>query len=140
MRIQHIGHVLSSQISGLAASVVNQQDLPGKLYPSYPNFLRRNSTQGRSTIINQLSEITGASKSSLERSYSLLIALHSESSEVGNIDDFTISIDLGLTGNEHAALCGLPKTRKSTKELVMRYTLVESEKKQINSKILMRSN
>ena len=30
--------------------------------------------------------------------------------------------------NEHAALCGLPKSRKSIKELVSRYTLVESEK------------
>ena len=127
----------SSQISGLAASVVNQQDLPGKLYPSYPNFLRRNSTQGRSTIINRLSEITGASKSSVrEELLPLLIALHSESSEVGNIDDFTISIDLGLTGNEHAALCGLPKTRKSTKELVSRYNLVESEKSKLIQKNL----
>tara|TARA_B100000886_G_scaffold71822_1_gene45909 strand:- start:4190 stop:5707 length:1518 start_codon:yes stop_codon:yes gene_type:complete len=118
----------SSQISGLAASVANQQELSGKLYPSYPNFLRRSSTQGRTTIINRLSEITGASKSSVrEELLPLLIALHSETSEVGRIDDFTISIDLGLTGNEHAALCGLPKTRKSTKELISRFNLVESE-------------
>ncbi|DAC55769.1 MAG TPA: AAA family ATPase, partial [Candidatus Poseidoniaceae archaeon] len=80
----------SSQISGLAASVVNQQDLTGKLYPSYPNFLRRGSTQGRSTIINRLTDITGASKSSVrEELLPLLISLHSETSEVGNIDDFT---------------------------------------------------
>ncbi len=122
----------SSQISGLAASVVNQQELPGKLYPSYPNFLRRSSTQGRTTIINRLSEITGASRSSVrEELLPLLIALHSEISEVGRIDDFTISIDLGLTGSEHAALCGLPKTRKSTKELVSRFNLVESEKSKL---------
>ena len=123
----------SSQISGLAASVVNQQDLTGKLYPSYPNFLRRGSTQGRSTIINRLTDITGASKSSVrEELLPLLISLHSETSEVGNIDDFTISIDLGLTGDEHAALCGLPKSRKSTKELVARYNLIESEQSNIN--------
>ena len=54
--------------------------------------------------------------------------MHSETSEVGNSDDFTISIDLGLTGDEHAALCGLPKSRKSTKELVARYNLIESER------------
>ena len=119
----------SSQISGLAASVVNQQDLTGKLYPSYPNFLRRGSVQGRSTIINRLTDITGASKSSVrEELLPLLISLHSETSEVGNSDDFTISIDLGLTGDEHAALCGLPKSRKSTKELVARYNLIESER------------
>ena len=123
----------SSQISGLAASVVNQQDLTGKLYPSYPNFLRRGSKQGRSTIINRLTDITGASKSSVrEELLPLLISLHSETSEVGNIDDFTISIDLGLTGDEHAALCGLPKSRKSTKELVARYNLIESEQSNIN--------
>lgn len=123
----------SSQISGLAASVVNQQDLTGKLYPSYPNFLRRGSVQGRSTIINRLTDITGASKSSVrEELLPLLISLHSETSEVGNSDDFTISIDLGLTGDEHAALCGLPKSRKSTKELVARYNLIESERSNHN--------
>ena len=121
----------SSQISGLAASVVNQQDLPEKLFPSYPNFLRRSTSLGRSTIINRLTEITGASKSSVrEELLPLLISLHSETSEVGNIDDFGISIDLGLTGDEHAALCGLPKTRKSTKELIARYNLIESERKE----------
>ena len=121
----------SSQISGLAASVVNQQDLPEKLFPSYPNFLRRGTSQGRSTIINRLTEITGASKSSVrEELLPLLISLHSETSEVGNIDDFGISIDLGLTGDEHAALCGLPKTRKSTKELIARYNLIETERKE----------
>ena len=120
----------SSQISGLAASVVNQQDLPEKLFPSYPNFLRRGAFQGRSTIINRLTEITGASKSSVrEELLPLLISLHSETSELGNIDDFSISIDLGLTGDEHAALCGLPKTRKSTKELIARYNLIEAERK-----------
>ena len=122
----------SSQISGLAASVVNQQEITGKLYPSYPNFLRRGSSQARTTIINRLCEITGASKSSVrEELLPLLISLHNETSEVGNIDDFTISMDLGLTGDEHAALCGLPKTRKSTKELVARYNLVESERSKL---------
>ena len=119
----------SSQISGLAASVVNQQDLPEKLFPSYPNFLRRAGSKSRTTIINRLTEITGASKSSVrEELLPLLISLHSETSAVGNIDDFTISIDMGLTGEEYAALCGLPKTRKSTKELIARYNLIESER------------
>ena len=121
----------SSQISGLAASVVNQKDMPEKLFPSYPNFLRRGASQGRNSIINRLTEITGASKSSVrEELLPLLISLHSETSEVGNVDDFAISIDLGLTGDEHAALCGLPKSRKSTKELVARYNLIETEQKQ----------
>lgn len=129
----------SSQISGLAASVVNQQDLPEKLFPSYPNFLRRGTSQGRSTIINRLTEITGASKSSVrEELLPLLISLHSETSEVGNIDDFGISIDLGLTGDEHAALCGLPKTRKSTKELIARYNLIEAERKESIAKLAVK--
>ena len=129
----------SSQISGLAASVVNQQDLPEKVFPSYPNFLRRGTSQGRSTIINRLTEITGASKSSVrEELLPLLISLHSETSEVGNIDDFGISIDLGLTGDEHAALCGLPKTRKSTKELIARYNLIEAERKESIAKLAVK--
>ena len=122
----------SSQISGLAASVVNQQEISGKLFPSYPNFLRRGSTLGRTTIINRLAEITGASKSSVrEELLPLLISMHSETSDIGSIDDFRLSIDLGLTGDEHAALCGLLKSRKSTKELVARYNLIESKTKQL---------
>ena len=122
----------SSQISGLAASVVNQQEISGKLFPSYPNFLRRGSTLGRTTIINRLAEITGASKSSVrEELLPLLISMHSETSDIGSIDDFRLSIDLGLTGDEHAALCGLLKSRKSTKELVARYNLIESKTKEI---------
>ena len=79
-----------------------------------------------------MTEITGASKSSVrEELLPLLISLHSEASEVGSVDHFAISIDLGLTGDEHAALCGLPRTRKSTKELVARYNLVESERSKV---------
>ena len=125
----------SSQISGLAASVVNQTEITGKLYPSYPNFLRRGANIGRSSIINRLTDISGASKSSVrEELLPLLISLHSETSEVGMIDDFTLSIDLGLTGDEHAALCGLPKTRKSTKELIARYNLIQSKKHTVSIK------
>ena len=118
----------SGQLSGLAASVVNQKSFQGKIYPSYPNFLRRSNTSSRSTIITRLAEISGASKSSIrDELLPILTALHSENSNLGKNDDFAISMSLGFTGEEHAALCGLPRTRKSTKELIARYNLIESE-------------
>ena len=119
----------SSQISGLAASVVNQQTSQGKLYPGYPNFLRRSGLTTRTTVVNRLAEISGASKSTVrDELLPILSTLHSETSSLGNIEDFSISMSLGLTGDEHAALCGLTKSRKSTKELVARYNLIESER------------
>ena len=119
----------SSQISGLAASVVNQQTNQGKLYPGYPNFLRRSGSTIRTSVISRLAEISGSSKSTVrDELLPILSTLHSETSSLGNIDDFSISMSLGLTGDEHAALCGLTKSRKSTKELVARYNLIESQR------------
>ena len=45
-----------------------------------------------------------------------LVAIQSENSE-----DFTISISLGLSPEEHAAICGLSLSHRSTKELLDRY-------------------
>ncbi len=123
----------SSQLSGLAASVVNQEINEGRIFPAYPNFLRRNASSIRSNIINRLSELSGASRTSVrEELLPILTTLHSQSSNLGKVDDFSISMDLGFTGDEHASLCGLLKSRKSTKDLVSRYNLIESEKLVVN--------
>jgi hypothetical protein len=80
-------------------------------------------------VVNRLAEISGSSKSTVrDELLPILSTLHSETSSLGNIEDFSISMSLGLTGDEHAALCGLTKSRKSTKELVARYNLIESER------------
>jgi hypothetical protein len=80
-------------------------------------------------VVNRLAEISGSSKSTVrDELLPILSTLHSETSSLGNIEDFSISMSLGLTGDEHAALCGLIKSRKSTKELVARYNLIESER------------
>ena len=79
-------------------------------------------------MINRLAEISGSSKSTVrDELLPIISTLHSETSSLGSIDDFSISMSLGLTGDEHAALCGLIKSRKSTKELVARYNLIESQ-------------
>ena len=44
------------------------------------------------------------------------MAIQSENSE-----DFSISISLGLSPEEHAAICGLPMSHRSTKDLLERY-------------------
>ena len=45
-----------------------------------------------------------------------LVAVQSENSE-----DFSISLALGLSPEEHAAICGLSMSHRTTKELLERY-------------------
>ena len=118
----------SGQLSGLAASVINKQKFTDKIYPSYPNFLRRNSSNTRPSIIEQLAKGPGISKSTVrDEMLPVLTSLLSSNSVVGNPDDFSLSLNYGFTGEEHATLAGLTLSRKSTKELVARYNKIQSE-------------
>ncbi len=51
----------------------------------------------------------------------LLSALMSAEEKVGDPSDFTISLSLGFTAEEHASLAGLPLSRRSTKDLIANY-------------------
>ena len=55
----------------------------------------------------------------------LLSALHQENPVFGDPNRFEISLALGLSAEEHVALCNLPVSRKSTKELVQAYNKAE---------------
>ena len=118
----------SGQLSNLAASVANQNDMPDRIYPRYPDFLRSQFSRTNATLIDRLSEISGMSKSAVREEFMpLLTALHSDDQPLGESNHFEISLSLGLTAEEHASICGMPLNRKSTKELISRYNLVQSE-------------
>jgi hypothetical protein len=51
----------------------------------------------------------------------ILSVLLSAEEKVGDASDFTISLSLGLTAEEHASLAGLPLSRRSTKDLIANY-------------------
>ena len=118
----------SGQLSNLAASVANQKDMPDRIYPRYPDFLRSQFSRSNATLIDRLSEISGMSKSAVREEFMpLLTALHSDDQPLGESNHFDISLSLGLTAEEHANICGMPLNRKSTKDLISRYNLIQSE-------------
>ena len=112
----------SGQLSGLAASVVNKSKFSERIYPSYPNFLRRNARNMRPSIIEQLASSSGISKSTVrDEMLPILVSLLSPGSVVGDPNDFSISFNLNLSGEEHATLAGLPLSRRSTKDLISQF-------------------
>lgn len=121
----------SGQLSGLAASVVNKNTFAERIYPSYPNFLRRNSTNVRPSIIEQLAKGPGISKSTVrDEMLPILTSLLSPNSVVGDPNDYTISMSYNLSGEEHATLAGLTLSRRSTKDIITNYN-DEKSKNQI---------
>ena len=107
----------SSNLAGLSASVTMPKPVEGRVFCSYPEFLRRGSAWVKRSVVDRLSETCGCSKKAVrEELLPSLVAIQSENSE-----DFTISISLGLSPEEHAAICGLSLSHRSTKELLDRY-------------------
>ena len=107
----------SSNLAGLSASVTSLSPLEGRVFCSYPNFLRRGSAWIKKSVVDRLSETCGCSKKAVrEELLPSLVAIQSE-----NPEDFTISFSLDLSPEEHAAICGLSLTHRSTKELLEKY-------------------
>ena len=114
----------SGQLSGLAASVVNKSKFTERIFPSYPNFLRRNARNMRPSIIEQLASEAGISKSTVrDEMLPILTSLLSPNSVVGDPNNFSVSLNFNLSGEEHATLTGLPLSRRSTKDLISDYNL-----------------
>jgi hypothetical protein len=112
----------SGQLASLSASVTNTIPFTGKIYPSYPNFLRRQLSRTRPSIIKRMGEYSGMSKSALrEEIIPLLSAMLKDSPQLGDSENFAISLQFGFTGEEHASLAGLPLSRRTTKSLITRY-------------------
>ena len=107
----------SSNLTGLSASVTSTKPIEGRIFCKYPDFLRRGSAWVKRSVVERLSETCGCSKKAVrEELLPSLVAVQSE-----NSDDFSISIALGLSPEEHVAICGLATSHRSTKELMERY-------------------
>lgn len=112
----------TQHLSSLAASVANPTAIQGRIFPSYPNFLRRGGQVNRPSIIEKLSSLSGTSKATTREEFlPALMLLGREDSPLGNPNDFDISFQIGLSAEEHTSLCGLAASRRSTKELVKTY-------------------
>ena len=107
----------SSNLAGLSASVTMSKPLEGRVFCSYPDFLRRGSAWVKRSVVDRLAETCGCSKKAVrEEMLPSLVAVQSENSE-----DFSISLALGLSPEEHAAICGLTMSHRSTKKLLEKY-------------------
>ena len=111
-----------ANLASLAATVVSAAQ-SGKIYISYPDFLRRgHEPWRRGGIIEKLSQSCGCSKKAARQElYPSLAAVHSTSNEDYDNSDFTLSLSYGLDGHEHITLCGLRPNVKATKDIVARF-------------------
>ena len=106
-----------SNLAGLSASVANPKAIEGRIFCTYPGFLRRGSSWVKKTLVNRLSETCGCStKAVREELLPALVAVQSE-----NTEDFSISLALQLSPEEHAAISGLKLSHRSTKKLMEEY-------------------
>ncbi len=118
----------TQHLASLSASIANPVSLEGRIFPSYPNFLRRGGSMSRPSIIEKLSLLSGTSKATTRDEFlPALMLLGREDSPLGDANDFQTSLRIGLTAEEHAALCGLAASRRSTKELVKTYKEAQEE-------------
>ena len=53
----------------------------------------------------------------------LLSAMVKDSPNIGDSTDFSLSIQLGFSAEEHASMAGLPLSRRSTKDLLEAYNV-----------------
>ena len=108
----------SSNLAGLSASVTSSKPIEGRIFCTYPGFLRRGSSWVKRSVVERLAETCGCSiKAVREELLPSLVAVQSENSE-----DFSISLALQLSPEEHAAICGLKVSHRSTKDLMERYS------------------
>ena len=105
----------------------------GRVFCSYPGFLRRGSAWVKRSVVDRLAETCGCSKRAVrEELLPSLVAVQSENSE-----DFSISLALGLSPEEHAAICGLSVSHRTTKELLEKYAKeLESSSAQVDEPIM----
>lgn len=143
----HRSSYWTHHLTALAASVANSKTLKGKLWPSYPQFLRRSGTSIRPSIVSKLSLVAGMSKAAVRDEFLIpLQMMHREDGVLGDPNDFEFSLALGLEADEHAALCGLAKSRRSTKQLIKAYEetqhlrLVEEEAQKLKEAAWQRTS
>ena len=129
--LAHHSSYWTLHLSSLSASVANSKPLEGRIYASYPHYLRRSGSWTRPAIISHLSDMSKTSKSTVRREFlPLLSALSRDDSVIGDPNEFAISLSLGLSSQEHATLCNMPVSRKSTKAMMKAFDEAEQKWKE----------
>jgi replication factor C large subunit len=112
-----------SNLATLSASVTSSKAIEGRIFCSYPAFLRHGSAWVKRTVIKRLAETCGCSQKTVrEELLPSLVAMQDPSGE-----DFSLSHSLSLSPEEHVAICGLNATHRSVKSLMEKYSLEMEE-------------
>ena len=114
-RAWYWGSTLSSQ----AAVSATRDDPASDPFLTYPNFLRRGGEAWRTSgVVASLAQQSGASKAAVrEDLWPNLLAVHDETLG-GNPEDFSLAMHLGLSGEDHLSLHGIPKSRREAKKIL----------------------
>ena len=116
----------TQHLTALAASTANAVPLEGRIFPSYPSYLRRRGPTGRNSIVEKLAEVCGTNQSTTREEFlQPLMALMQDDHALGDSSDFGLSLAFGLSSDEHLSLTGLAKTRRSSKALAKAYDEAE---------------
>jgi hypothetical protein len=109
-------------LTALAASTANEVPLQGRIFPSYPHYLRRSAPSGRASIIEKLADLAGTNKAiTREEFLHPLFVLMQDEGPLGDSTLFDVSLGLGLSAEEHLSLAGFAQSRRSSKALIKEY-------------------
>ena len=111
-----------STLSAQAAVAQPAIDTGGDPFLAFPNFLRRGGESWRSgTVVGHLSNDLGTSKASIrEDLWPNLLAVH-DSTLGGDSNDFSVAKHLGLRGEDHLAMHGIPRSRREAKRILKEF-------------------
>ncbi len=108
----------ASHLSALSAISTRKLQPTGRIFCTYPNFMRRGTQGIKNSIVERLAKCSGSSNHSVREELLPII----KASLFDEIDKFDLSISLGFSAEEHASICGLSLTRRSTKEMMEKYS------------------
>ena len=108
-----------SSLPTQAIAAVTDSRNDGGVFISFPEFLRRGGETWRNAdLIERLATSLGTSKASFrEDLWPALLAIHDKSLGASEYD-FTVSKKIGLSGEDHLAIFGIPKTSKIGKSIL----------------------
>ncbi len=100
----------TQHLTALAASTANAVPLEGRIFPSYPHYLRRSAPVGRGSIVEKLAELAGTNRATTRDEFlHPLFMLSQDDSQLGDSTLFDISLNLGLTGRNTCPWLVWPK-------------------------------
>ena len=108
----------------IAAASNSKKD--GGVFISFPEFLRRGGETWRNIdLVERLARSLGASRASFrEDLWPALLAIHDKSLGASE-RDYTVAKKIGMTGEDHLAVLGIPKTSKVGKSILEEFEQAE---------------